>query len=143
MGRWAVPPKIHCLCPANCPPTLHRCALQSLLSPKITPDRCRAFAAPAGQFARALVAVAGLLGLAALGGAWSGSETRHAARALAASLLGGLLLLPLAAGGAALLAYGGRALFGPGAAIVLAVVWLGVLLALLVYLDPLWDQLLR
>jgi hypothetical protein len=82
-----------------------------------------------------------LLGLAVL--AWVAVlalavRTRGEGRALRdwdRGTLAGLLLLPLALGSALPLALAGHALFGPGAAIVLGIAWLGLWLSLLILVD--------
>jgi hypothetical protein len=89
-------------------------------------------------------ALLGLAWIAALAGTVK-RDQRGQSRRWFGRMLGGVLLLGLATGAAALLAYGGASLFGPGAAIVLGLAWLGALTALGVQVwlaHSTWGQLL-
>jgi hypothetical protein len=95
--------------------------------------RRQTFTGLSGQAAWGLGIAAALLWIVALVEAWRGRTVKPTLRAVAGRVVGGVLVLPFLLGGTALLAYLGGTLFGPGAAIVLGMGWLGALLGLLVY----------
>ena len=94
--------------------------------------RRRAFTLLAERLIWALNGIPVLLWIIVLARARGRETSDTPMRAWGQGCLAGTIVLPLTVGGSFLLTYLGRELFGPGAVIVLAMSWFGVLLALLV-----------